>query len=86
MKNAPPDLSHLNRPGAELTLRATPRAKRDQVELRDGQLRIATTAAPELGKANEAIRKQLARALGLPKSRLSLIRGATARQKTFRID
>jgi len=37
------------------------------------------------GKANEAVRVALARALGVPKSAVSLVRGATARLKAFEI-
>ncbi|MCP3971391.1 MAG: DUF167 domain-containing protein [Rhodobacteraceae bacterium] len=85
MKNAIPDLGHLARPGAEITLRATPKVASNGIELRHGALRATTTAAAENGKANAAIGKMPARALGLPKSRLTLIRGAPSRDKTFRI-
>ena len=37
------------------------------------------------GKANEAVRAALARALGVPKSAVSLVRGATARLKAFEV-
>ena len=41
---------------------------------------------PEDGKANAAVIKLLAKALGVAKSRLVLVRGATSRDKLFRID
>ncbi|RKF16422.1 DUF167 domain-containing protein [Roseovarius spongiae] len=81
-----PDLSHLAEPGARIALRATAGAARDRVTQEGGQLGIAVTAAPERGKANEAICKLLARALGVPKSRLTLLRGQTGRDKVFRLD
>ncbi len=72
--------------GATLSVRVTPRASRDEI-LRDGpELKIRVTAPPEDGKANAAVTKLLAKALGLPKSRLTLIRGETSRDKSFRID
>ena len=37
------------------------------------------------GKANEAVTKLLAEHLGVPRSRVELISGATARLKRFRI-
>jgi uncharacterized protein YggU (UPF0235/DUF167 family) len=40
---------------------------------------------PEDGKATEAVRDLLARALGLAPSRVELLRGATSREKQFRI-
>ena len=82
----PPDLSDLLRPGAVLTCRVTPKAARNQIE-RDGDtLRIYVTTVPEGGKANAAVIKLLAKALGLAKSRLTLVRGEAARDKVFRID
>ena len=72
--------------GATLSVRVTPRASRDEI-LRDGaDLKVRVTAPPEDGKANAAVTKLLAKALGLPKSRLTLVRGETSRDKSFRID
>ena len=79
------DLSHLVQDGAQIAVRVTARARRNAVELRDGQIRISVTAVPEGGKANAAVQKLLARALGVAPSRLELIRGATARDKVFRL-
>lgn len=80
-----PDLSDLATPGATLAVRVTPRASRNAV-LRDGDaLRVTVTTVPEGGKANAAVVKLLAKALGIPKSRLELLRGETSRDKLFRI-
>jgi uncharacterized protein YggU (UPF0235/DUF167 family) len=51
----------------------------------EGQIRVYVTTVPEDGKANAAVQKILAKALGIPKSRLTLIRGQTSRDKVFRI-
>ncbi|REF67224.1 MULTISPECIES: DUF167 domain-containing protein [Paracoccus] len=80
------DLSHLARPGAEIAVRVTPRASRNAVILDGEAIRVAVTVVPEDGKANAAVVKLLAKALGVAKSRLVLVRGATARDKLFRID
>jgi uncharacterized protein YggU (UPF0235/DUF167 family) len=80
------DLSHLARPGATLAIRVTPNARRAGMELVDGQIRIAVTETPEAGKATEAARAALAKALGVAKTRLTLVRGAAARDKLFRLD
>lgn len=79
-------LSDLARPGAQIAVRVTPGASRDRIAEEDGVLRVHVTAAPEAGKANAAVQKILARALGVPKSRLRLIRGQTARDKVFALD
>jgi uncharacterized protein YggU (UPF0235/DUF167 family) len=80
------DLSHLARSGATLAIRVTPNARRAGMELVDGQIRIAVTETPEAGKATEAARAALAKALGVAKTRLTLVRGAAARDKLFRLD
>lgn len=85
MKNLP-DLSRLARPGTEIPVRVTPGASRNAVTDEDGRIVVRVTAPPEDGKANEAVRKLLAKAMGLAKTRLTLIRGATSRDKTFRVD
>ncbi|WP_127105444.1 DUF167 domain-containing protein [Pararhodobacter zhoushanensis] len=80
-----PDLSARALPGARLTVRATPKARRNAIEDAD-PLRIWVTAAPEDGKANDAIRKILAKSLGVAPTRLTLLRGQTARDKLFQLD
>jgi uncharacterized protein YggU (UPF0235/DUF167 family) len=51
-----------------------------------GVILIAVRARPEGGKASEAARDALAEALGIAKTRLRLVRGATARAKLFEIE
>lgn len=73
-------------PGAQFEVRATPRARRAACT-RDGDLwKIAVTAPPEEGRANAAVAEALAHALGVAKGRLTLVAGATARTKRFRLD
>lgn len=72
-------------PGAEIPVRVTPRAGRNALDYAEGVLRIRVTAVPEGGKANGAVVKLLAKALGVPKTRLALIRGETTRDKLFRV-
>ncbi|MCA2014004.1 DUF167 domain-containing protein [Cereibacter sphaeroides] len=80
-----PDLSPRAEPGARLAVRATPRAKRDAVE--DGDpIRVWVTAPADQGRANEAVRKLLAKAMGVAPTRLTLLRGQTARDKLFQLD
>jgi uncharacterized protein YggU (UPF0235/DUF167 family) len=51
--------------------------------VRNGRLRIKTTAPPADGKANEDTIRQLAREFGVPPSRIRLKSGAAQRNKTF---
>ena len=80
------DLDHLTQTGTEIALRVTPKASRNAIEMRDGALRVYVTCVPEDGKANAAVQKLLAKTLGIAKSRLTLIRGQTARAKVFRVE
>jgi uncharacterized protein (TIGR00251 family) len=49
----------------------------------DGALKVAVSAPPEKGKANEEIRRLLARTLGLPARDLLLVGGEFSRDKKF---
>lgn len=80
------DLSHLAQPGARIAVRVTPKASRNAVVLDDGAIRVYVTVVPESGKATAAVTRLLAGALGVAKSRLTLVRGETARDKVFRLD
>ena len=69
-----------------IAVRVTPGAKSEGLEIVDGRLLARVRAKPEDGKANDAVRTLLAQALGLAPSRLDLLRGATSREKQFRVD
>ncbi len=79
-----PDLTHLAAPGTEIAVRVTPKASRNEIVVTT-RINVRVTAAPEGGKANALVQKLLAKALGVAKSRVDLVRGATAREKVFRI-
>ena len=48
-------------------------------------LRVRVSAVPDKGKANAAVVALLAKALGVPKSSVSVVSGETARLKTVAI-
>ena len=68
-----------------LMVRVTPGARVEALEIAGGRLLAKVRAKPEDGKANDAVLALLATALGLAPSRLELLRGATSREKQFRI-
>jgi uncharacterized protein (TIGR00251 family) len=72
-------------PDADIPVRVTPRSSRNKVEVVDGQVRIWVTASPTDGQANEAVIQILAKSLGIPPSRITLVRGHTGRDKTLRV-
>ena len=70
-----------------LAVRLQPRARRDEVVgERSGAIVIRVTAPPVDGKANAALCAFVARAAGIPASRVSVVRGRTARDKVLRVE
>jgi uncharacterized protein (TIGR00251 family) len=70
-----------------LAVRVIPRARRTEVAGRRGPAILIRLAAPPVdGAANAALIAFLAERLGLPQSRISIVRGVTARDKTVAID
>lgn len=69
-----------------LEIRVIPRARRDEVGGdRDGRLVVRTSAAPVDDAANEAVRRLVARHLGVPTSTVEIARGHRSRDKTLLI-
>ncbi|MDH4110251.1 MAG: DUF167 domain-containing protein [Gammaproteobacteria bacterium] len=67
-------------------VRVQPKSSRNEIQgWKNGSLRVRTTAAPADGRANRDVARQLALAYGVPQSRVELLRGASARDKLFRI-
>jgi len=74
-------------PSTFLSVRVTPAAGRDAVlGWQDDALRLCVAAPAQRGKANEAVIRLLAGALGLPRDRLRIVRGQTARRKVIFIE
>lgn len=72
---------------ARITVRVQPKAKRSEVvRWQDGAVRVRVTAAPEKGRANHAVVQLLSEVLGIPKSAITIERGATSRTKVVRIE
>ena len=69
-----------------LAVRVTPGARDQSLVIADGAAQVKVRAPADKGAANEAVIALLAEALDCPPSRLSLLRGATSRQKQFRVE
>jgi uncharacterized protein (TIGR00251 family) len=71
---------------ARITVYVHPRARRNAVAVRDeSTVEIWTTAPPVDGRANEAVVDLLAKRLGVPRSVIHVVAGATARTKIVEI-
>jgi hypothetical protein len=63
-----------------------PRASRNEIlGYQNDLLRLRVTAPPVDGEANQLVRKILAEALGIPPSRVEIIKGGRGRRKKVRI-
>lgn len=71
---------------AILAVRVVARAGRTGVDgWRGERLLVRTTAPPVEGRANDAVCRLIAEILGVPTSRVAVIRGARSREKAVRI-
>jgi hypothetical protein len=73
---------------ARITIRLTPRAGLDRLDLPglDGQLQARVRAAPVEGAANEALLRLLAASLRVPRSSIHLLAGGRSRLKLVEVD
>ncbi len=71
---------------AEIRVRVQPRASVDEVAgERAGSIVVRVTAPPVDGKANEAVRKLVAKKAGVPQTRV-MVRGQSGRDKLVRVE
>lgn len=68
-----------------ITVRVTPGAREESLQISQGRLLAKVRAKPEAGKANAAVAALLAAAFDVAPSRVELLRGATSREKCFRL-
>lgn len=74
---------HDGKRGSALALRVTPRASRNKIVgvLNDGTIKVHIAAAPVEEAANKELIEFIADVLGVPKSRVEIVAGATGRDK-----
>jgi uncharacterized protein (TIGR00251 family) len=72
---------------ARITVTVSPGASRSELVGRHGDgWRARVAAAPERGRANDALRKLLAETLDLPRRSVQVVGGQSARVKVVEID
>ena len=74
--------------GARFWVRVVPGASRDAIMgwQTDGKLRIRISAPAERGRANKALVRFLARALGVRSSALTVVSGTSSREKRLYVE
>lgn len=70
-----------------LAVRVHPGARKDALvdRLANGEWKLAVSAPPEGGRANEAVVELLAGLLGVKRRQVSVVRGAASRAKTIEV-
>lgn len=72
--------------GIVLSIRVQPGARKNSIHgVHDGALKVSVQAAPEDGKANDAIMELLKKSLGIKKNQIQMLSGQTSRDKKFLI-
>ena len=72
--------------GVTFAVRVVPRASKNEiVGIHGDALKIRVTAPPVEGRANEALVAFLAQRLGVRKSQVEIVAGATSRRKMIRV-
>lgn len=72
---------------ARIVVTVSPGASRSELVGRHGDgWKVRVAAAPERGRANEALLALLAEKLGLPRSRLAVVAGQTSRRKIVEVE
>jgi uncharacterized protein YggU (UPF0235/DUF167 family) len=69
-----------------LALRVTPGARVESLAIEEGRLLVKVRAKPSEGEANAAVVALVAKALAVPASRLTLLKGATSREKLIGVE
>jgi len=79
-------VSRTDGPSATVSVRVVPRSSREGVAgFEGGVVRTRLHAPPVEGKANEALVRFLAKAVGVPRNRITLITGERGRSKIVRV-
>jgi uncharacterized protein YggU (UPF0235/DUF167 family) len=75
-------------PHAEIRVRLTPRAAREQIAPGEepGNYAVRVAAPPVDNRANDALRKLIARRAGVAPSKVTVVKGERARDKVVRVE
>ena len=72
--------------GLRFDVLVQPRASRARIgPIHGDRLKVAITAPPVDGAANEAVTKLLAKSLGCPRASVAIVRGTSSRRKTIHV-
>ena len=70
---------------AFIEVTVTPKSSKSLISVENGRVRVKLQSPPVDGKANEECIRLFAKALGLPKSSIGIVRGEKGRQKLISV-
>ncbi len=71
----------------KISVKVKPNSRENSVkELGKGNFEVRVSVPPEKGKANKRVIELIAKHLGIPKSKVTLISGETFKEKLFNIE
>ena len=74
-------------PRARIAVRVQPRAKRNEIAgERAGALLVRVAAPPVEGRANDSLRKLLAKRLRVPRGAVTVVSGTSGRDKVIEVE
>lgn len=79
------DIRALADDAGRLAIRVTAGARSEGIAVEDGRVLVKTRTKPQDGAANDAVLALLAQALDCSPSKISLLRGATSREKLVQL-
>lgn len=72
---------------ARVSVRLRPRGRKDELlGVQEGVVQARVTAPPVDGKANRALCRLIAEQLGVPRGRVTVLRGAKSRHKIIEVE
>ena len=76
----------MREPPLTITVQVQPRSSRDEIiGVHEGRLKIRISAPPVDGKANERLTEVIAKAFGVSKTSVEIVKGHHSRVKTINI-
>jgi hypothetical protein len=70
----------------DITIHVQPKSSQAKIVLEGSRIRVWVNAPPVDGEANDAVIKLFSKVLKVAKSKISIIRGQSSREKTLRIE
>ena len=69
--------------GITVNIKIVPNSSKNNIVIEDGFVKVKITAQPIEGKANKALIEYLSKIIKIPKTKISIVKGDTSKEKTL---